>query len=75
MRRKEMKARIAKLERENRDLMDKIDVQLKAECDRIARIRELRSEVQAEKEKYAALLERHISMMEKMAGFKVEGGE
>lgn len=75
MRRKEMKARIAKLERENRDLMDKIDAQLKAECDRIARIRELRAEVQAEKEKYVALLERHISMMENMAGFKVEGGE
>ena len=75
MTRKEMQARIAELERENRDSMDKIGGLYKADYAKTVRVKELKEEILAEKEKYAALLERHISMMEKMAGFKVEGGE
>jgi hypothetical protein len=75
MRRKEMEARIAELERENRDLMDKIGGLYKADYDKTIRVKDLKEELIAEKEKYAALLERHISMMGKMARFKVEGGE
>ena len=75
MRRKEMEARIAELEREKRDLIDKTGHLYKDNYEKTVRVKELKEEILVEKEKYAALLERHISMMEKMVGFKVEGGE
>lgn len=75
MRRKDMQARIEELEKKSRDAMDKTAYLYKDNYEKTVRVKELKEEILAEKEKYAALLERHISMMERMTGLKAEEGE
>ena len=60
------KIKIEKLERENRGLMDRIGESNVARLQAERRAGELIEKLQQEKEKYAYLLERYISLMERV---------
>ena len=70
MRRKEMEARIEELEQKNRELLDKTGHLYKDNYEKTVRIKELKEEILVEKARYADLLERYISMMERIRRFE-----
>lgn len=62
-----LQAEIDRLEKVQKETNRKYGDVLRVNLDYTKRIKELKEEVEAQKLKYAELLERHIKMMERMA--------